>query len=101
MKVITARVRVKAEHWDAARELAESHSRASREEPGCLSHDWFPHPGEPHTIFFYEQWRDQDAIEQHFARPYSARLVSAFREWGSSPLELRILDVGEVREIPL
>ena len=99
MKIITAHVSVKAGHWEQAQELAESHSRASRDEPGCLSHDWFPHPGEAHTIFFFEQWRDQAAIEEHFARPHSARLVTAFQGWARSPRTLRILDVGEVQEI--
>ena len=88
MKLITARIKVKAEHWQAAQELAESHSRASREEPGCLSHDWFPHPSEPHTIFFFEQWRDQAAIDEHFTKPYSGKLVAAFQEWAASPLTL-------------
>jgi len=99
MKIITARISVKADHWEEARELAESHSRASRDEPGCLSHDWFPHPSEAHTIFFFEQWRDQAAIDEHFAKPYSARLVASFQGWARSPLKLRILDVGEVREV--
>ncbi len=101
MKIITAEIQVKPEHWEAARELAEAHSRTSREEPGCLSHDWFPHPRKGHTVFFFEQWRDQAAIDAHFARPHSARLVSSFRAWARSPLALRILEVGEAREIPL
>ncbi len=101
MKIITAQIRVKAEHWNDAKELAEAHSRASRDEPGCLSHDWFSHPRESYTIFFFEQWQDQAAIDLHFTRPHSARLVTAFREWAQSPLALRILDVGGVQEIPL
>ena len=102
MKIITAQISVKAEHWEEAQELAESHSRVSRDEPGCLSHDWFPHPREAHTIFFFEQWRDQAAIDEHFARPYSAVLVASFQRWAESPLELRILDVDhvEARSIP-
>ena len=99
MKIITAQVRVKPEHWDAAQALAEAHSRTSRDEPGCLSHDWFPHPSEAHTIFFFEQWRDQAAIDAHFAQPHSARLVSSFQGWSRSPLELRILEVAEAQEL--
>jgi len=101
MKIITAQIRVNAEHWEEAQELAEAHSRASRDEPGCLSHDWFPHPHEAYTIFFFEQWRDQAAIDVHFAKPHSARLATSFREWARSPLTLRILEVGEAQEIRL
>jgi quinol monooxygenase YgiN len=101
VKIITAQVSVNAEHWDAARELAEAHSRASRDEPGCLSHDWFPHPSEAHTIFFFERWRDQAAIDEHFARTYSARLVASFKGWARSPMTLRILEVGEAQEVEL
>ena len=100
MKIITAQLCVAPEHWEEARQLAESHSRTSRSEPGCLSHDWFPHPSEAHTIFF-EQWASQAAIDAHFAEPHSARLVEAFRGWARSPLKLRILDVGEVQELEL
>ncbi len=101
MKIIIARIRVKDEHWEEAQRLAEAHSQASREEPGCISHDWFPHPSETCTIFFFEQWRDQAAIDEHFGRPHSARLVTAFREWARPPLGLQILDAAEVQEIGL
>jgi quinol monooxygenase YgiN len=101
VKVITALVRIAPEHWDEARELAEAHSRASREEPGCLSHDWFAHPAEDHTLFFFERWADQAAIDAHFTRPSAAGLVGAFRQWACSPLTLRILDVADVRELAI
>jgi quinol monooxygenase YgiN len=102
LKIITAQVTVRAEHWGAAQQLAEEHSRASRQEAGCLSHDWYAHPTAERTLFFFEQWRDQAAIDEHFAKPYSALLVASFQRWAESPLELRILDVSdfEARSIP-
>jgi len=96
--IITASVELKPEHWEQAQVLAQSHSEASRAEAGCVSHDWYPHPELAHTLFFFEQWQDQAAIDLHFAQPYSARLVECFRDWAASEVVLRILPVTEVLE---
>jgi len=96
--IITASVELRPEHWERAKQLAQSHCEASRAEPGCVAHDWYPHPKRPHTLFFFEQWEDQAAIDLHFGQAYSARLVEAFREWAASEVVLRILPVADVIE---
>jgi len=98
MIVITATVEVHAEHWEDAKALAQRHCEASRREPGCVSHDWYPHPTREHTVFFYEQWRDRGAIDAHFAEPYSAELVRCFQTWARADVVLRMRTGGEVDE---
>jgi quinol monooxygenase YgiN len=57
---------------------AQAHTRASRAEPGCISHDVFPDPENADRLFFYERWESMDALKTHFAvteaRGFSASL---------------------------
>ena len=98
MIVITATVEIRADHWPQATALAERHCQASRREPGCISHDWYPHPTREHTLFFYEQWRDRAAIDAHFAEPTSTELVRGFQGWARSDVVLRMASSDEIVE---
>ena len=101
MIVITATVEVEPRHWDEARALADRHCATSRDEPGCLSHQWYPHPGRAHTLFFYEEWADRAAIDVHFAQPGSLELVRSLRSWARGEVALRMCPAGEAEMLVL
>jgi autoinducer 2-degrading protein len=57
------------------------HARASRKEPGCIRFDVVvPREGE-NTLFIYEIWKDQAALDVHSNTPR----MKAYRE-ASKPL---------------
>lgn len=70
--MISFTVRMKFRTDDRARvaEMLMDLTRASRQEPGCVS--YVPHTveGEPDTVVIYEQYRDQQAVEAHRASPH-------------------------------
>lgn len=42
----------------------------SRAEAGCLMYQAHRAIDKPNVFFFYEQWHDQDAFDQHVASPH-------------------------------
>jgi len=69
----TVRLRISPEdHEDIAHILREL-TRASRQEPGCVS--YIPHfiDGDANTVLIYEQYKDEAAVEAHRASPHFAQ----------------------------
>lgn len=98
MILITATVQIKPEFWAEAIALAQDHVEKSRTEPGCISHNWYQHPEQEHTLFFYEQWQDQESINSHFAETYSKQLAVSFAQWSQEPPVLKFMPVADVIE---
>lgn len=71
MIIVTGEIIAKPETFDTLREICLAHSRRSRAEPGCISHDLYVDGENPLRLFFFERWADRAALEAHFAVPES------------------------------
>jgi quinol monooxygenase YgiN len=95
MIIVTGEILAKPETLDALIAVCTAHSRRSRAEPGCVSHDSFIDTENPLRIFFFEQWSDRASLEAHFAVPESnafmreVRALSAGGSKGPQILEVR------------
>jgi len=69
--IVTGEILAKPETLEALITLCTEHSRRSRAEPGCVSHDSFVDNENPLRIFFFEQWADRAALDAHFSAPES------------------------------
>lgn len=98
MITITSKVTVRPELQKQALAYSLGHCKRSREEEGCLSHNVFLHPEDPNCFFFYELWKDQPAIDLHFAKPYSQELAMNFKQWANEPLTLIFSEIAGQRE---
>jgi quinol monooxygenase YgiN len=47
----------------------------TRAEPGCLDYDLYQPIDDPSVMFFYENWTDQAALDQHMNTPNFYRVV--------------------------
>ena len=63
---------------DLARELTALIS-PTREEKGCLTYELHRDPEQPEKFMFYEQFANQDALDEHLAAPYFKNFI-AYRE---------------------
>jgi quinol monooxygenase YgiN len=65
MMSFTVRMRFGQEDREEIAEILRELTKASRQEPGCVS--YIPHwvQGEPCTVLIYEQYADQKAEEAH------------------------------------
>lgn len=79
MIVVTGEILAKPETLDALIAIGQDHSRRSRAEPGCLSHDLYIDSEQPLRLFFFERWADMDALKAHFAVPESNAFMREVR----------------------
>jgi quinol monooxygenase YgiN len=97
MIVITGSVQLRPEHLDAAIALGIEHSRRSRAEPGCISHNCHIDAEDPGRIVFVEEWADMAAVKQHFAVPGSREFVRAMTAMAVAPPEMKLLEAREIK----
>ena len=62
----------------------------SRREPGCISYALYEDAMVPGHFFFYEEWKDQAAIDFHFKQPYCIDFITKVRALTSAPPEIKI-----------
>jgi quinol monooxygenase YgiN len=71
MKVIvTAKWLIKPGKEQAWIDLVRSLLKPSSSESGCISYTMYKGIYEPNTFFFFEEWQDDAAFEQHLVSPH-------------------------------
>jgi quinol monooxygenase YgiN len=79
MIVITGKARVSAANRETMLAIGAEQVRNSRAEPGCVSYHFYEDTMEPNAFFFYEEWRDQAAVDFHFKQPYCLAFIGKAR----------------------
>ena len=81
----TVRMKFRSDDRDRVVEILTALARASRQEPGCVT--YIPHhiDGDADTVFIYEQYRDQQAVDAH-------RASAHFRDYAVGGLYQLMLD---------
>jgi len=74
-------------------EISERQVTNSRREPGNVSYAFYEDAMIPGRFFFYEEWKDQAAIDFHFKQPYCIEFIAQARAFASSPPEIKIYPV--------
>lgn len=98
MLLIVGTVRLPPENLKAAREIMETMILASRAEDGCLGYSYAEDILEAGLIHVKEFWRDQVALDQHFASSHIATWRSAWAQLGIHDRNLILYDVDEGRK---
>ena len=93
MLVVTGRVITRPETFEVLRDAAVAHSQGSRSEPGCLAHSVHVDCEDPLALFFYEEWSDRPALDDHFARAGSVAFMAMVRDHGAQGTKVRILPI--------
>ena len=73
------------------------HSRRSRLEPGCVSHDVHVDVENPLRLFFFERWADRAAVDAHFAVPESGAFVRAASKLTAEAPSIAIYDAERAK----
>lgn len=95
MLIVTGSMTARPDTFDALREAALAHTRRSRSEPGCVSHDVFVDCENPLRLFFYETWSDRTALDVHFAQAASLAFMQDARDLAASSTRMKILPIVE------
>lgn len=79
MLIVLGTVRLPPENLFEARLAMQEMIEASREEDGCISYSYAEDVLEPGLVRVSEVWRDQEALDEHFA---SEHLEEWRANWG-------------------
>ena len=99
MLLIIGTIRLPAEKLDLARPAMSAMLRASRAEDGCLDYSYAEDVIEPGLIDVSELWRDQAALDRHFASAHIARWRAEWPGLGIGERNLCVDEVGEPRPV--
>jgi len=97
--VIAGTIRVPPENLEAFRPHMLAMLEASRAEDGCLVYSYAEDVAEPGLIRVFEAWRDQAALEAHFATAHLAAWRAAWPEFGVSDRRLIAYEVASQRVV--
>lgn len=79
MVIVTGWILARPETLAELIALCQAHSRRSRAEPGCFSHDLYLDSENGLKLFFFERWADRDALKAHFDVPESNAFMRKVR----------------------
>lgn len=88
MIIIAGTIDVDPDRRTAALEAACVHMAATRELAGCLDYVWSADPLTPGRIYVFERWRDQSALETHFASPHFPAMRDTIAAHGITGLDV-------------
>lgn len=97
--IIAGTVRVPPENIDGLKPHQEAMLAASRAEDGCITYSYAYDIEDPGLIRVFEAWRDQAAIDAHFAAPHMATWRAAWPQFGVYDRKLSLYEVASERAL--
>ena len=97
MLLIVGTIRLPADRLDAARPAMGRMMQASRAEDGCIAYAYAEDIVDRGLIHVTEQWRDQAALDAHFAAPHLADWRASWAHLGFTDRDLMLYEVGTAR----
>jgi quinol monooxygenase YgiN len=93
-KMIIAKVYIKAgseaDFITAAQEMITN----SNKEEGCMGYMMYQDPYEKTNFIFVEKYKNQAAVDVHFATPYFKGFGDKIANLTSKPVEIKIIDIA-------
>ena len=97
--IVAGTVRVPPQNLAAFRPHMQAMLEASRAEDGCAAYSYAEDVIEPGLIHVFEVWRDQAAIDAHFASPHMAAWRGHWPSFGVSDRRLFAYEVAAQRSL--
>ncbi|MBB3993294.1 quinol monooxygenase YgiN [Sulfitobacter undariae] len=82
--IIFAEITPKPEHFKDAQQAIIGILAQTRAESGCYSFKLFEAPDQD-KLYLFEEWQDQDALDQHLAQPYTVAVFKSYEGWLAEP----------------
>jgi len=94
-KMITAKVYVTPGREDDFIKAAQTIIDLTHNEEGCLEYTLYQDPVNKTNFFFFERYKDQAAIDAHFAASYFKEFGQKAGEMTSQATEIKIWEIFE------
>ena len=85
--LLFAKITPKSEYFDQAKAALLSIIGQTRDEKGCYQFELTQGESDG-SLFLYEEWASQQALDEHYAQPYITRVFQDYESWLSCPVEI-------------
>lgn len=99
MVVAIGRVRTDPERRAELIRIGQRVAAASREEAGCIDYRIYQDTGDENEFVFVEEWRSEDALQQHFGTSHVAELMAAISDVVVAPPDVKFHTVASSRDL--
>ena len=93
-KIIAAKIFIKTEKVAEFTELFKSMTEKTLAEPGCTGYQLYQNPYESSSFLVFETYKNQTAIDTHFATAYFKEFGEKVGPLVTKPSEITIYDVA-------
>lgn len=100
MLIVAGAIQIDPSQQQAAEPAFEEMRTATLAEPGCIEYQAYVSRSEPGTFFMFEKWRDQAALDSHFASPHMARFGQALGGLGVRGMDVKKYQVSSEGTVP-
>jgi quinol monooxygenase YgiN len=98
MLVLAAKFVAKAEHVSEIIQMCNTVTVPSRKEAGCISYNFYQHPGSSEFIFF-EEWESQAILDAHFKTPHFNAFIAPLAGMLDGRPSMRVYVVSGSKEL--
>ena len=101
--VVIAYLQVKPEYRQTFLDLANNVVKQTNEtEPGAISYTFYESQDTPNLFFFFEDWQNEAAFEEHLQKSYTKSLTGKYSEILEESADVRIykIDGIEQKQVP-
>jgi quinol monooxygenase YgiN len=99
MIVVAAKFNGKPSSRSEILQMVAAISLLSRAENGCLTYQFYEQQPGGNEFLFFEEWRDQAALEAHFQTQHFAEFVKALPALIEGAPKIRIYEVSKTRDL--
>jgi quinol monooxygenase YgiN len=101
MLVLAAKCTGKPECRSDVVRVSSAMLEASRAEAGCLTYDFYSAHDRDNDFLFFEEWKDQAALDFHFATPHFQKFIAELTGLLAKPPAVRVYEVAEMRDLEM
>jgi quinol monooxygenase YgiN len=99
MIVVAAKFTGKPERKSEILRLAAFVAPPSRAEAGCITYNFYEQQPGASEFLFFEEWKDQAALDAHFQTPHFKEFMKQFPELIQGQPHLRTYEVGKTHDL--
>ncbi len=100
MLIVAGEIRLDAAKRAEADAVFGKMRAATLKEPGCIAYQAYSDRDDAGTVFMFEKWDDQAALDAHFASPHMAEFGAALGGLGVTGMDVKKYEVSSEGTVP-
>jgi quinol monooxygenase YgiN len=100
MLIVAGVIQIDPSCRHAAEPVFETMRAATLKEAGCLEYQAYVDRHDPGTLFMFERWNDQAALDAHFVSPHMAEFGAALGGLGVRGMDVKKYAVSSEGSVP-